>query len=426
MATTLSELVNDWNETMPFPIRAADIKNPTEIIFRRLLIQMLKELYVDTTCYETIDSENVAQAKASRVKLVAVVNHFYKIANPGAKDEFSFCFIDLVQPGLLISFSILFHKSKRLIFLLGFKKTRHILNYLMNYRTFIRHIYAKTILETKEKLQEIDDLRSKRKQLRKNIEEAKIKEENNIKSIKDLDARFPHQKKKIAELEEKQKSLLNAVTKIENKCEESDVKLLEVKNELSKAESLAMSDQEIESIVSAKQLVEKELEEQDQITSHGRQKLKKNSQAIEECVKITSKMESLYTSVSNIKTADLKTKSKHLDDLKVEVNQVKAVVSKDEAEIKELSQNVQFKEESIENLEKRQNEIEKSYRLKDFSQTKEIKAKKDSMRKLSAKEAAITVTNKHLLEKQRLTFQLAANVIKHISSNVYEDDSFQN
>lgn len=106
MASTLIELVNDWNETMPFPIRESDIKNPTESIFRRLLIQMLKEFYVDTTCFESIDSENATQAKASRVKLVAVVNHFYKIANPGAKDEFSFCFMDLIQPGNLCHYPV--------------------------------------------------------------------------------------------------------------------------------------------------------------------------------------------------------------------------------------------------------------------------------------------------------------------------------
>ena len=96
MSTTVSEFLNAWNDTMHFQIRDSDIKNPTEFIFRRLLISLLKELYVDTQCFENIENESGSRAKASRVRLVATVNHFFKIACPQAKQDF--VFFDLIQP----------------------------------------------------------------------------------------------------------------------------------------------------------------------------------------------------------------------------------------------------------------------------------------------------------------------------------------
>lgn len=102
MSSSLSEFLNAWNETMPLQIRESDIKNPTENVLRRLLISMLKQFYVDTTFFENMDNENGSRLKASRVKLVATVNLFYKIAFPGAKQDFFF--MDLIQPSKFFLF----------------------------------------------------------------------------------------------------------------------------------------------------------------------------------------------------------------------------------------------------------------------------------------------------------------------------------
>lgn len=104
MSSSLSEFLSAWNETMPCQIREADIKNPTEIVLRRLLISLLKQFYVDTSSFDNMDSETGQRLRASRVKLVATVNHFYKIAFPGAKQDFFF--LDLIQPS---KFVLLFH-----------------------------------------------------------------------------------------------------------------------------------------------------------------------------------------------------------------------------------------------------------------------------------------------------------------------------
>lgn len=105
MSSSLSEFLSAWNETFPLQIREAELKNPTESIFRRLLISMLKQFYVETFSFDNMDNESGPRLRASRVKLVATVNHFYKIAFPGAKQDF--CYMDLIQPSKFIIRSII-------------------------------------------------------------------------------------------------------------------------------------------------------------------------------------------------------------------------------------------------------------------------------------------------------------------------------
>jgi hypothetical protein len=90
--SNLSELIETWNEFMPQAIRESDVKNPTESSFRRLLIVILKKLFVDTSSYESMDNEN--SLKTQRKRLVYTINHFLQIAFANSQ----FCYIDLVQP----------------------------------------------------------------------------------------------------------------------------------------------------------------------------------------------------------------------------------------------------------------------------------------------------------------------------------------
>lgn len=96
MSGPLSEIINEWNEIMPMQIRDTDIKNPNEFNFRRLLLHLLREFYVDTVKYDNMDNESGARLRLSRVRLVATVNHFYRIACPGTKQDF--VFTDLTTP----------------------------------------------------------------------------------------------------------------------------------------------------------------------------------------------------------------------------------------------------------------------------------------------------------------------------------------
>jgi hypothetical protein len=109
MSVTLSDFLNAWNETMSVVIREADIKNPTESNFRRWLITILRQFFVDTQAFESMDSESGNRLRAARVQLVATVNHFYKIAFPGVKQDF--VYFDLIQPSKLLLTTIVMELS---------------------------------------------------------------------------------------------------------------------------------------------------------------------------------------------------------------------------------------------------------------------------------------------------------------------------
>ena len=96
MSVTPSDFLNAWNETMPVQIRDADIKNPSEYNLRNWLITILRQFFVDTQAFESMEIESGTKLRSSRVRLVATVNHFYKIAFPGAKQDF--VYFDLIKP----------------------------------------------------------------------------------------------------------------------------------------------------------------------------------------------------------------------------------------------------------------------------------------------------------------------------------------
>lgn len=96
MSVTPSDFLNAWNETMPVQIRDADIKNPSEHNLRNWLITILRQFFVDTQAFENMEIESGTRLRSSRVRLVATVNHFYKIAFPGAKQDF--VYFDLIKP----------------------------------------------------------------------------------------------------------------------------------------------------------------------------------------------------------------------------------------------------------------------------------------------------------------------------------------
>lgn len=241
-----------------------------------------------------------------------------------------------------------------------------------------------------------------------------------MKSIKDLDARIPRQKSKNEELEEKEKRLREEFAKVQADCEKSDLSLIEVKNELANIKSFAVSEQEVDSIVSAKEAIEKQLEEQDQITFAGRQKLKENSRSIEEQRSITIKMEALHSSF-DIDASDIKNKKMQVEDLKVEVNSFKSNISKLQLDIESLSQTVNMKNTNVTQLIKKRDEVKKIYGTKEAEQRKELKEKENLVRKLTTQEAALSSTNQRLREEQELLFKVASNVIKHISSQVFDN-----
>lgn len=256
--------------------------------------------------------------------------------------------------------------------------------------------------------------------MRKDIEEVKIREDNNVKSMKNLDSKIIRQKTKISQLETKEKSLKNETIKLQGDTERIDMKLTECRSEVENIKSCVVSDQEIASIMATKASVQKQVKEQAHITAAGRQKFVENSHAIEKAAAVTSKMENLMKSLS-VDAEKIKIKMKQVDDLGSQlVNNQKDATSLD-LEVAACVQTLEAKKQSMNQLKDELKGKECSNK-KVSKRKKVLKEKQNILRKLSVKEAELGTVNQQLLEKQKLLYQLANNAIKHISTNFYEQE----
>lgn len=308
------------------------------------------------------------------------------------------------------------------VFISAFRKTSNIIKYLLNYVVFVRHTYKRTVYAVKEKLEERNDLLTTKNKLRKDIEESKIREDNNAKSMKSMDSKIIRQKTKISQLETKEKSLKNEVAKIQGDTERLDMKLNECRSEVENIKSLVVNDQEIASIMASKATVEKQLEEQAHITAAGRQKFVENSHAIEKAAAITSKMENLLSNLS-VDTENIKIKMKQVEELSSELvtneNETKSL----EFEITACTQTLEAKHQSMKQLNKEVKSTEASKKSEVTKRKKVLKEKQNILRKLSVKEAELGTVNQNLVEKQKLLYQLASNAIKHMATSVDEQEN---
>lgn len=285
---------------------------------------------------------------------------------------------------------------------------------MLNYVVFVRHTYKRTVLAVKEKLEERNDLLTAKNKLRKDIEEVKIREDNNVKSAKNLDSKIIRQKTKISQLESKEKALKNEAIKLQGNTERIDVKLAECRNEVENIKSCVVSDQEIASIMASKASVEKQLEEQAHITAAGRQKFVENSHAIEQSEAVTTKMEKLLTGLA-VDSEKIKIKMKqvaeHGSELKSCQNETKSL----NFEIAACAQTLEAKKQTVSQLSEELKGTESKKKRKAYKQKKVLKEKQNILRQLSVKEAALGAVSQSLVEKQKLLYQLANNAMKHMS-----------
>jgi chromosome segregation ATPase len=297
----------------------------------------------------------------------------------------------------------------------------NILNCLLNYCNFVRYVYTETIHDAKVKLAELQEKQSLKNQLRAEIEQAKIREENNEKSNKDFDTKIPRQRAINEDLEKKEKRLREDLVKLQADSEKSDLNLIEKNNELMELMEKAVSDQEIDSIVAVKESVKKQLEEQEQITIAGRQKIKENSRAIEHDQEITMKMETLLASIS-IDDGEMVARKKKVAALKVEVEALKATIAKLKHEIEATTQSLDTKTKTLSHVTTKLEEVKKSYIAKESEQRREIKDKENLLRKVVAQEAALASAKERLQAEIQYNFQVARNVIKHMSSPAFDEE----
>lgn len=251
--------------------------------------------------------------------------------------------------------------------------------------------------------------------MQKEIEERKNQEAYKLQAIKNLDAKIPRQTSKIGQLETNEKKLRSDLFSLEEEIERIDMKLTECHNSIENEKVMTVSEQEWEKIVSAKAEVEKQIDEQDQITAVCRQNLIENTHGIEKAGGITAKMENLFN--INFDTETLKQRLIETENLKSKIVSEQNAVEKLNCEITTCAQIEEVKQKALIQLSNQQDVQEAAVNNEVGKRKKKLKERQNTLRQLAIEESAHAETNQRLMDEKQLLFTVASNVIKHMSSS---------
>lgn len=280
-------------------------------------------------------------------------------------------------------------------------------------------MYSSNIVECAKKVEERDNLRTIKNQMRKDIEQSKIEEENCVKQYRELEKRIPQQNSTIATLQEKEERLKQEIQKIEQEIEKTDMVLLELKSRKSALTENIVNDQEAETIYATKESVERQLCEQEDFILAGRQKLKENSCTVERLRSVTNKMESIYSEFV-FDTNDMKVLRKNMINSEGNLNSLKLSISQITAEIESLTQNIKIKKDNIVKVNKKKDEVEATVGSKDKENLQILKQQASSLRKLAIKEEELLDIKQRIKDEFELLYKISSNVIKQMCTSFYD------
>lgn len=280
-------------------------------------------------------------------------------------------------------------------------------------------MYSSNIVECAKKVEERDNLRTIKNQMRKDIEQSKIEEENCVKQYRELEKRIPQQNSTIATLQEKEERLKQEIQKIEQEIEKTDMVLLELKSRKSALTENIVNDQEAETIYATKESVERQLCEQEDFIVAGRQKLKENSCTVERLRSVTNKMESIYSEFV-FDTNDMKVLRKNMINSEGNLNSLKLSISQITAEIESLTQNIKIKKDNIVKVNKKKDEVEATVGSKDKENLQILKQQASSLRKLAIKEEELLDIKQRIKDEFELLYKISSNVIKQMCTSFYD------
>jgi len=261
-----------------------------------------------------------------------------------------------------------------------------------------------------------DELLTIKNKMRKDIEEAKIKEENYIKTIKRLEVELPRQKAQLIELDEEEKHYRNIMKQLLEQMDVIEMKSLELRNEIADVNNFLVSDQEADSIQSAKESVENQLEEQETIIASLRKKLKEYSLAIGTLESDTMKMEALYDA-SNVDTNAIRAKKKSLETIQKEISKLKLSLEEVSAEIESTTQAIAVKTRNNEQLKLHIKETIKSLKSQESKQKKTLKEKENVLTKLMEDEATCIESGRKLADERDFLVEYATEILQKMSTS---------
>lgn len=275
-------------------------------------------------------------------------------------------------------------------------------------------MYQNTVLDAARKVEERGVLLTTKNQLRKDIENAKIDEENSIKQLRDFEKRIPQQNSTIAALQEKEEKLLKEIQKIEQEIEQTDMALLELKSQKSAIAANVVCEQEAEAILSSRETVLKQLNDEEDYIDAVRQKLMENSASVEKIRSMNNKMEAMQLNYE-IDTRELKELRKDVTSRELNLSTLKDNLSQLNAGIESLTQNIKLKRENIAKLNHQKDELEASVGSKDKMNLQVLKQQVAKLHELSLKEDELLTVKQRIKDEMKLLYTIVSNVTKEMS-----------
>jgi outer membrane murein-binding lipoprotein Lpp len=303
----------------------------------------------------------------------------------------------------------------KFLLILAPKRVLNVLRSILNYNAYVQHTYNATIQKAKERLKERDELLMIRNQLRSEIESEKIKEGNISSHIKELEAKIPQQKTKIADLQEKEKALKSEINRNNEEREKCETKVSELISHLEELKASTISDEEVKSIEIAQQQIEEQRREQHEISNSARQKLVEDTCNIEKTTTLIKNLESILPN-DRVDVKSFKTLNEEIQDLKSEINLLHQNHAKVQAELTSIKQHAKTKNKLYEDESKQLDEKQNHFKTILTQQKKEIKDKKNELKKLKTISANQRLTNARLRKEQTTLYQINQDLIKHISN----------
>lgn len=278
----------------------------------------------------------------------------------------------------------------------------------------------KTIVPANEELKKCDELLTVKNQLKAQIEEAKIREQNNFAQIRELDKLIPRQRAKICELEEEEQKCKAEALKYQQECQDVEIKITEMRNELKEMKASIICDEESDSILNAKKQLEAQYDEQSQVSAAARNKLVKTSRQIEDASQVVTRMESLLNEFKSIDAKARKNDWMELQKLQKQVKELNDTLKNIQKNIMSVKQFRKCQDESMEIVEKKRDEYRDRY-VSELSELKlQVQEKKDVLKVTQAEESKLINENLKLRDDSKKLYNLASNVVMHIANQSYD------
>lgn len=393
----LSLLAERFSDDFPnHPITFEQLKNPTESFFRETLLFLFQNCKINITGLENTAPAGGKNLRATRSRIVSITN---QLLEKLSDDPMKICYMDLVKPPRTVVFEII--------------------KMLLSYTSFVKKAFDEMDI-VKKNIKERENLRNKKNQLRKVIEESKIHNEQNLQMIKDTEKQIPHCKSTISALMEREEHLKKELLSLHLEMEKCDLNIDEMKSQQLSIKENIVNDDEAQNIIETREQIMQQLIEQEEVIAASRQSLKENSATIEKIQSLIIKMEQIFN-ISNFDMSDMKKMKKDIENLETSINELRFSNEQSSTDIQNTSIAIDQKTKIIEILSLKKEEAEAVFNNLTRANSNIIRQKNVILKELEAKEDSLFTTKNIIKEEIELLYKIASNIIKQMSESFFQE-----